>query len=255
MKKAIQGASKVFDIYQNLTVKNYTTALILAAGASSRMGANISKQFLPVAGIPILARAMLSYEKCPLIREIVVVARPQDKKTVLDLIAEYHITKCKTVADGGADRAESARNGLNAVSPNTKFIAIADGARCLTTPTQIARVCLCAYKNKAASAGYPITDTVKRTGVLGNVKETVDRENLWAVQTPQVFHFSLYAAASARAQADRFSPTDDNGLIEHMGYGVRLVDCGRENIKITMPADIRLAEAILAARTEEDEND
>ncbi|MBE6530161.1 MAG: 2-C-methyl-D-erythritol 4-phosphate cytidylyltransferase [Ruminococcaceae bacterium] len=255
MKKAIKGATEVLNLYQNLTVKNYTTALILAAGASSRMGSQISKQFLEVDGVPVLARSLQAYEQCPLIREIVVVARPQDQQIVLDLIDQYEISKCKTVVSGGADRAESARNGLNAVSTNTKFIAVADGARCLTTPMQIARVCLCAYKNKAASAGYPITDTVKRTGALGNVKETVNRENLWAVQTPQVFAFPLYTAATARAQADNFSPTDDNGLIEHMGYGVRLVDCGKENIKITMPADIRLAEAILAARKKEDNDE
>lgn len=255
MKKAIKGATEVLNLYQNLTVKNYTTALILAAGASSRMGSQISKQFLEVDGIPVLARTLQAYEQCPLIREIVIVARPQDEQTVLGIVEQYEISKCKTVVPGGSDRAESARNGLNAVSANTKFLAVADGARCLTTPAQIARVCLCAYKNKAASAGHPITDTVKRTGVLGNVKETVERENLWAVQTPQVFALPLYAAATARAQADNFSPTDDNGLIEHLGYGVRLVDCGRENIKITMPADIRLAEAILAARKKEDDDE
>ena len=255
MKKAIRGATEVLNLYQNLTVKNYTTALILAAGSSSRMGAKISKQFLEVSGIPVLARTLLAYEKCALIREIVVVTRSQDKELVQDLVDQYDISKCKAIVPGGADRAESARNGMNAVSSNTKFLAVADGARCLTTPLQIARVCLCAYKNKAASAGYPITDTVKRTGVLGNVKETVERENLWAVQTPQVFALPLYAAATARAQADHFSPTDDNGLIEHMGYGVRLVDCGKENIKITLPTDIRLAEAILAAREKEDDDE
>lgn len=255
MKKAMRGATKAYDLYQNLTVKNYTTALILAAGSSSRMGGAVSKQFLKVSGIPVLARTLLAYEECPLIREIVVVARTQDEHAVQDMIEQFDISKCKAIVPGGADRAESARKGLNAVSANTRFLAVADGARCLTTPLQIARVCLCAYKNKAASAGYPITDTVKRTGVLGNVKETVERENLWAVQTPQVFALPLYAAATARAQADNFSPTDDNGLIEHLGYGVRLVDCGRENIKITMPADIRLAEAILAARNEEEEDE
>ena len=255
MEKAIRGATELYNAYQKLTVKNYTTAIILAAGSSSRMGGDTSKQFLSVAGLPVLARTLLSYEKCPMIREIVVVARSQDREAVQKMVSEYHITKCKAIAEGGKDRAASAKNGFLAVSSNTKFVAVADGARCLTTPTQIARVCLCAYKNKAASAGYPITDTVKRTGVLGNVKETVDRDNLWAVQTPQVFHYALYAAASARAEADHFSSTDDNGLIEHLGYGVRLVDCGKGNLKITIPADIRLAEAILAARTKEEDDD
>ena len=255
MKKVLKGAGELLNLYQKLTVKNYTTALILAAGSSTRMGSKTSKQFLEVGGMPVLARTLKAYETCPLIREIVVVARAQDKELVQDLVDSYDISKCAAIIPGGKDRAESARNGLNAVSIDTRFLAVADGARCLTTPLQIARVCLCAYKNKAASAGYPITDTVKRTGVLGNVKETVERENLWAVQTPQVFALPLYAAATARAEADNFSPTDDNGLIEHMGYGVRLVDCGKENIKITLPEDIRLAEAILAARGEEDDDE
>ena len=255
MKKEIQTAVETYQAYEELRAEYYTTALILAAGSSSRMGGKTSKQFLSVNGTPVLARTLIAYQKCLLIREIVVAARKEDLRAVAALAEQYGITKCKKVVVGGSDRAESARLALNAVSTDTRFIAVADGARCLTTPIQIARVCACAYQNKAASAACPVVDTVKRTGVLGNVKETVDRENLWTVQTPQVFHLSLYAAATARAEADGFSPTDDNGLIEHLGYGVRLVDCGRENIKITTPADIRLAEAILAARGKEPDHE
>ena len=255
MKKQIKQAIDAYRAFEDKRAEYYTTAVILAAGSSTRMGGKGSKQFLPVSGVPVLARTLLAYQKCILIREIVVAAREEDLETVKALAAQYKIDKLRRVVPGGADRAASARIALGAVSTETKYVAVADGARCLTTPVEIARVCACAYENKAASAACPVYDTVKRTGVLGNVKETVDRENLWTVQTPQVFHLALYAAATARAEADGFSPTDDNGLIEHLGYGVRLVSCGRENIKITTPADVRLAEAILAARGKEPDDE
>lgn len=234
-----------------LAEKNRTAALILAAGNSTRMGSRGSKQFLPINGIPVLARAMLAYETCPLIREIIVAGRASELDKIRALAERYQIKKLKDVIEGGSDRTESARLALNAVSKSTRFVAIADGARCLTTPLEIARVCLCAYQNKAASAACRVTDTVKRTGALGNVLATVSREDLWTVQTPQVFHVALYAAATVHAKADHFTPTDDNAIIEHYGYGVRLVECSRENIKITTPEDIRLAKAILNLREEE----
>lgn len=255
MKEAVQKAVDIYEAYRDFNEKTYTAALILAAGSSSRMGGKTSKQFLPVGGTPVLARSLLAYQKCPLIREIVVAARPEDANEVKKLVEKYEISKFKKLVSGGATRAESAKNALNAVSVDVKYVAVADGARCLTTPLEIARVCACAYRNKAASAGRRVVDTVKRTGALGNVKETVDRENLWTVQTPQVFHLALYAAATARAEADGLKPTDDNAMIEHLGYGVHLVECSRENIKITTPADIRLAEAILAARGKEPSDD
>lgn len=255
MKNVIRKTVEAYQTYREFDEKTYTTALILAAGSSTRMGKKISKQFLSVGGIPVLARTLIAYQKCPLIREIVVAARPEDHETVQALIEQYEIKKITALVSGGSSRAESAQNALNAVSPETKFVAVADGARCLIKPLEIARVCACAYKNKAASAACRVIDTVKRTGALGNVKETVDRENLWTVQTPQVFHLALYTVATERAKSDRFVPTDDNGLIEHLGYGVRLVECSRENIKITTPADIRLAEAILASRRKDKDDE
>ena len=113
---------------------------------------------------------------------------------------------------------------------------------------EIAKVCLRAYRYQAASAAHQISDTVKRTNAVGMVKETVDRNNLWQAQTPQIFHTSLYTAALIRAEDDGFKVTDDNSLIEHLGYQVRMVECGRENIKITTPFDLLLGVTILEAR-------
>ena len=227
-----------------------TAALVLAAGNSSRME-GINKQLEPVDGIPVLARTLLAYEACPLIEEILLVLRLPDFPAAREFQKTYNITKLKKLVTGGNTRQESAKRGLDELDEDIRYVAIADGARCLTTSEQITRVCLAAYRHEAASAAHRISDTIKRTNSLGAVLETVDRNNLWAVQTPQVFHKDLYAAAHAKAEADGFVGTDDNSLIEHLGYMVYLEDCGRENLKITTPEDLSIASAILALREEE----
>ena len=224
-----------------------TAAIILAAGDSKRMG-NINKMFFNINGIPVLAHSMIAYQRCPLIREIVLVAKPEDFGRIQELKATYGITKLTHVVAGGATRQESAKNGMEKLSDEVKYVAIADGARCLTTPTQIAMVCLKAYRHKAASAAHAVSDSMKRSSPSGFVTETVNREHLWAVQTPQVFHTALYHAAVFNAQRTGFTATDDNALIEHLGYRIRLVECGYENLKITTKEDLALAEAILAHR-------
>ena len=227
---------------------NYTGAVILAAGNSTRMGGKINKQLYELNGIPVLAHTLMAYQKCPLIREIVVVTRPQDFNEVFAIAKEYGIKKLRKITAGGNTRQESAKNGVDKLSEEIKYVAIADGARCLTTPTQIAMVCLKAYRHKAASAAHAVSDSMKRSSPSGFVTETVNREHLWAVQTPQVFHTALYHAAVFNAQRTGFTATDDNALIEHLGYRIRLVECGYENLKITTKEDLALAEAILAHR-------
>ena len=229
--------------------RNYTAAVVLAAGNSTRMGNNINKQLELLDGIPVLAHTLLAYQKCVLIREIVVVTRPQDFEAVYKMREEYGIRKMTHIVAGGSSRQESAKNGMSKLSDRVRYVAIADGARCLTTAEQIAKVCLRAYRYHAASAAHLISDTVKRTNAVGMSRETVDRNNLWQAQTPQIFHHSLYIAALARAQSDGFTGTDDNSLVEHLGYQVRMVECGRENIKITTADDLSLAEAILQYRS------
>ncbi len=226
----------------------HTAAIILAAGNSTRMGKGINKQLQLVNGIPVLAHTLLAYQRCALISEILIVARPQDFEDIFGICKTYKIKKLRHLVAGGSTRQESAAKGMAKIGEDVKYVAIADGARCLVTPEQITKVCLRAYRQKAASAAHLISDTVKRATALGKVKETVDRRGLWQVQTPQVFHSSLYTAALARAEADRFTATDDNALVEHLGYQIRLVECGRENLKITTVEDLALAEAILQYR-------
>ena len=240
---------KIAEVVHECLPDSYTAAVILAAGQSTRMG-KINKQLYSLGGKPVLAHTLLAYQKCPLIREIVVVTKPEEFDAVYELSQKYKITKLKQLAIGGATRQESARRGVEKLSDKVKYVAIADGARCLTTPAQITKVCLAAFRTKAACAGHLISDTVKRATVLGNVQETVDRTGLWQVQTPQVFHTALYHAALVKAERDQFTVTDDASLIEHLGFQVRLVECGASNIKITFPEDLSLANAIYRARTE-----
>ena len=126
-----------------------TGAVILAAGESKRMGV-INKLFYRINGIPVLAHSLIAYQKCPLISEIVVVAKPEDYSKIQEIKIQYGITKLTRVARGGETRQESAKNGVEKLSDTIKYIAIADGARCLTTPTQITKVCLAAYRQIAA---------------------------------------------------------------------------------------------------------
>ena len=227
--------------------KYFTSAVIVAAGSSSRMG-GASKQMELLNGIPVIVHTLRTFASTPCIHEIVVVAKRSELDLYRELTKEYALSKISAVVEGGKTRQESVRLGLDAVTPKSAYIAISDGARCLVTPEMITKVCLRAYRQKAASAAHLISDTVKRATALGKVKETVDRKGLWQVQTPQIFHSSLYTAALARAEADHFTATDDNALVEHLGYQIRLVECGRENLKITTPEDLSLAEAILQYR-------
>ena len=235
-------------VMKTLLQNRNTAAIILAAGNSTRMGKGRNKQMEKICGVPVLALSMRAYQRCALIRDIIVVTREEDLDAVYELAKVHKIDKLRQVVVGGATRQQSAEQGIKALTADVKYVAIADGARCLTTTEQIATVCLRAYRTKAAVAAHEVSDTVKRTNATGFVKETVDRKNLWQAQTPQVFHTSLYTAALYRAMEDGFEGTDDASLVEHLGYRVQMVECGRENIKITTPDDVSLAEAILSYR-------
>ena len=224
-----------------------TAAVVLAAGESKRMG-SINKLFYRLNGVPVLAHTLIAYQKCPLIREIVVVAKPEYFERIQELKRKYNITKLTHLVPGGETRQESAKNGVEKLSDDVKYVAIADGARCLTTPTQITKVCLSAYRQMAACAAHKVTDTVKRATVLHNTTETIDRKDLWEMQTPQVFNTSLYKAAMIRAEENNLVATDDATLVEKIGYRVHLIECGIGNIKITTLEDIPFAEAVLNYR-------
>ncbi len=223
-----------------------TAAVIVSAGNSTRMGSTVSKQFLTLDGIPVLARTLQAFQECRYIDEIVVVAKAEDAPRVWALAKEYGIAKLSTVTKGGDTRAASVRRGFRKIHPKTKFVAIHDGARCLITPEQVGKVCRAAYRHRAATAATAVTDTVKTVNKRGYITATVDRSTVYLVQTPQVFHADLYRAALMHVQDD--SLTDDNQLMEKIKHPVKVVDFGKDNIKITTPDDLPRAEFILAQR-------
>jgi 2-C-methyl-D-erythritol 4-phosphate cytidylyltransferase len=232
----------------------HTTALIAAAGSSTRMGGETSKQLLDIDGTPVLARTLMAHQLAESVDEIVLIARREDFEAFADLARRYGITKRKRITEGGDSRQASALRGLSVVSDQTKFIAISDGARCLVTPDMIDRINQAAWRYDAASAATPVTDTVKLVTKNGYTEEgSPDRSRVWLAQTPQSFSLPLYRAAAYYAKDNDVVATDDTSLVEAIGRRVKLVDCGKENIKITTPEDVYLARAILARRLAEQE--
>ncbi len=228
--------------------KNFTSAIIAAAGLSERFGGETTKQMTMLCGTPVLVHTIRAYEEAECIHEIIIVAKKNEIPTWEKLCRENGFAKVAKIIAGGQTRQESVMRGLEAVSDKSKFVAIADGARCLTTEDQITVVCRAAYKYKAATAAHRSTDTVKLADKKGFIDKTADRDTVWLAQTPQVFKTKLYRAAAYTAFKKGFEATDDNSLVEYVKHPVRLIECGSQNIKITTREDLCIAEAILNDR-------
>ncbi|MBQ8140378.1 MAG: 2-C-methyl-D-erythritol 4-phosphate cytidylyltransferase [Clostridia bacterium] len=231
--------------------KNFTSAVIAAAGSSVRFGGETTKQMTELCGAPLIVHTLRAYEECSCIHEIIIVAKKSEIAEYDRICKDYGITKVSAVISGGFTRQDSVLKGLDAVSKKSKFIAIADGARCLTTPEQIEKVCRAAYKYNAATAAHNSTDTVKVADSKGFIESTADRQTIWLAQTPQVFKTKLYRAAAYTALKKGFDGTDDNMLVENVGHSIRLVECGTQNIKVTTQDDLIYAEALLRKREKE----
>ncbi|MBR6782597.1 MAG: 2-C-methyl-D-erythritol 4-phosphate cytidylyltransferase, partial [Clostridia bacterium] len=231
--------------------KNFTSAVICAAGSSTRMEKLMGeprKQFMELGGIPVVARTLLAYEAANTVHEIIVVAREDEMELYDGFKEKYGLTKLSKVVKGGATRQESARLGSDEVNDKCKYIAVADGARCLTTPEEIQRVCHAAYQYGAASAGIKATDTVKICDKSAFIESTPDRNYVWLAQTPQVFSTAIYRTAAYVCRDEGVEATDDNSMAEYIRIPVKMVACSRENIKITETTDLTFAEAILSLR-------
>lgn len=228
--------------------KNFTSAVIAAAGSSVRFGGKTTKQMTELHGVPLIVHTLRAFEECECIHEIIIVAKKEEVNVYNEIIDAHGFKKVKKVIRGGYTRQESVLKGLDAVSKNSKYIAISDGARCLITPEQIECVCRSAYKYDAATAAHNSTDTVKIADSKGFVESTPDRKTVWLAQTPQVFKTKLYRAAAYTALKKGFEATDDNMLVENIKHPVRLVECGTQNIKITTREDLIFAEAVLKDR-------
>lgn len=238
-------ASLVRTLSKSANTHHFTSAIIAAAGSGTRMNSDKTKQLLTLEGIPVIVRTLQAFESCPVIDEIIVSAKADELDFYEEYRKEYSPKKLARVVVGGATRQESVLRGFEAVSDKSEFVAIHDGARCLITPEKIEKVIRAAYNHGAATAASRVSDTVKKANAAGFAAETIDRDSLWLAQTPQVFKTELYRAAAYVAKEEGFTATDDNMLAEHIGYPVKLVDCGTGNIKLTTPADLAVAEVLL----------
>ncbi len=224
----------------------YCSALIAAAGSSQRMEGE-NKLLLPLGGKPVLAHTLLAIDRALSVSEIVIAAREEDILRFAELCKTYGITKPVKVVAGGKTREESVLRAAMEANADADLLAVQDGARPFTTPELIDRVVEAARVNFAAAPAVPVKDTVK-VAVDGIVRETPDRSMLFAVQTPQVFDAQLLRAALHSALNSGAAITDDCSAVERMGKEIYLTEGVEENIKITTPLDMVLAEAILERR-------
>ena len=221
------------------------SAIIVAAGSSTRMGKPISKQLIKLNGTEVIVHTLKAFEASASIDEIILVCREQDIEIIKKLAESNGITKPLKLTNGGATRQESVKNGVMLVSDSAKYIAIHDGARPLISPADIDNVVNNAYKYKSSALGVPVKDTIKVVDENGIITATPNRSNLIAIYTPQVFNLELYKNAMDKAKKDGKDYTDDCQLVEALGESVYVTIGSPTNIKLTTPEDIIIAESFL----------
>ncbi len=253
MSERTDTPHKIAEVFRAISGKKekkyFTSAIILAAGSSTRMNGG-SKQFLSLDGMPVVARTVSVFDKSDCIDEIIIVAKKDEIPLYESFSEKYGIEKPMKVVEGGETRQESARFGSDAVNPKSKFVAIHDAARCLITDEMIYKVCHGAYLHEAAILAIKAIDTIKLGDKNAFIDSTTERKNTWQAQTPQVFKTNAFRAAAYIARDEKYEGTDDASLFEHIRIPVKLVEGSRENIKITEPFDVMFAEAILRSRAE-----
>ncbi len=221
-------------------------AIIAAAGSGQRMGNATPKQFLPLAGKPVLAHTLDIFESDPLINRIILVVNEGDiDYCQREIIYHYGFSKIVEVVPGGAERQYSVANALRTVPPEVAVVAVHDGARPFLAPAVLKRAVEAALSGQAVVVAVPVKDTIKIAGADQYITGTPDRRQLWAVQTPQVFPRQILESAYRQAFAEQFLATDDATLVERAGYPVLIVEGTYRNFKITTPEDLLLAEALL----------
>ena len=228
-----------------------TVAIIPAAGSGNRMNRNVSKQYLTLAGKPILVCTLEIFEACPLVDALLVVVPSQDLESVrTDILAPWRLKKVAGIIPGGKERQDSVRAGIEALAGDTELVIIHDAVRPFITAGLIENCIRAAEEEGAATVGVPVKDTVKEVGPDGRILRTCDRSLLWLTQTPQVFRRDIIENAHRAAAREGFRGTDDTSLVERLGIAVRMIRGDYGNIKITTPEDLILAEALLAGRRE-----
>lgn len=228
-------------------IENKKIGVVLpAAGKGERMGSRQRKQFLKIDGKPIILRTMEIFQAATEV-DLIVVAADTESIGYIDTLKQKHrLSKVCSIIQGGAERQDSVWNGLKELAPmNVDLVLIHDAVRPFITQNLIHSVLIDALKYDAAITALSLKDTVKHSREQNFIEGTYDRKLIWLAQTPQAFRFSLIYDAYEKAFSDNFYSTDDASLVERLGKKVRIVEGFSENIKITTPDDLELAELIV----------
>lgn len=263
------------------TKTNKVVAIVPAAGLGKRFGEEKNKPFYPLMDKPLIVWALEKMQEADEITEIIPVLKEEDLILCGEIVEKYNITKVRRIVPGGKERQDSVYNGMKMLDDNTSIVVIHDGARPFVDK-ELIRSTIDGLKGyEGAIAAVPVKDTIKEVygrgdyhpGITGErgmslftdgeqrsrrigtvpeyteyiVKNTLNRNVLWAIQTPQVFHFNKIKEAYEKAIADKYYATDDAALIEHYGGKVKIVMGSYRNIKITTPEDMLIAEAFIIA--------
>jgi 2-C-methyl-D-erythritol 4-phosphate cytidylyltransferase len=223
------------------------SAIIVAAGSSRRMGFN--KLFAVIAGKPAIVHSIRAFERASSVTEIIIVACEDRHDEIRKIAADESFNKVRSIIGGGERRQDSVRVGLENVGPDARYVAVHDAARPLVTPEQIKRVFERCEMHGAAALAEPISDTLKRADIDLVVTDSVDRHQLYAMQTPQIFERAWIEEAYRDVYAKKVSVTDEVSAVERLGRKVFLLPNDDFNFKITYPRDLPLAEFVLKQRT------
>jgi 2-C-methyl-D-erythritol 4-phosphate cytidylyltransferase len=224
------------------------TAIVLAAGRSTRMGGGPNKQFIELLGKPIVYYSLAALEECRAVDAVIVVRRPDCAQQAEQIVREFGFQKVVAFADGGVERQDSVWNGLEKCDPATDMVAVQDGGRPLVTPVLIQSTVASAQAHSTGIYASKVVDTIKEANEDKTVIRTVDRTKLWAVQTPQTVRLPLLREAYTKVFERQAVVTDEAAAVESLGQKVHLVETAFLNLKITTPADLAIAEALLRQR-------
>lgn len=227
------------------------TVVLPAAGSGKRMKADKNKLLLELFGKPIFIYTLEVFQRDPNCESIWLAVKEQEQPLIEELVEEYGITKVAGFAAGGAERQDSVRACLEMI-PACDVVLVHDAARPFIEPAVISRLAEEAAASGAAIAGVRVKDTIKKAG-SDIITETVERENLWIIQTPQAFDYALIKKAATAAFEAGYMGTDEAMLVERLGHPVKIIESNYENVKMTTPDDLIYGKAILESRGQEEQ--
>ncbi len=219
-------------------------AIIAAAGYGKRLGKTIPKQFFEIQGKPILIYTLEKFDLCNEVNEVILVVQTDQIEKAKHTVNLWHIQKVKKIVKGGDERQQSVWNGINELDDDAEIVVVHDAVRPFVSVEKIMEVIQTAKQEGAAILAVPVKNTIKRVN-KGWVKETLRRDSLWSIQTPQAFRTSWIKEAYQNAFQNHIIETDDAALLEHFKYPIKIVTGEECNIKITSPMDLFIAEKFI----------